>query len=174
MKGIQMQKFSRIEIENGIKSRSDESWLTPSQNELYKVIKPFIGGIDKVINVYGPQGCGKTFIAHILMKIKIAAYVTSIDQIHSSNLPLVIDNSPFERSAVRGVRNLMRRFELHQVILISRYRAEDSIPTFCLNLNAEDINVFRAILFRNFDLHLPNNASLNLWEHMKLIGGNNA
>lgn len=174
MKGIQMQKLSRIEIENGIKSHSDESWLTPSQNELYRDVRPFIGGIDKVINIYGPQGCGKTFIAHIMVKLNIAAYITSLEQICLSSLPLIIDNAPFERSAVRGVRNQMRKFELHQVIFISRYRAEDSIPTFYLNLTPDDIIFFRATLFRNFDLRLPDNSSLNIWDHLKMIGGINA
>jgi hypothetical protein len=174
MKGIQMQQLSRTEIENGIKSHSDESWLTPSQNELYKGVRSFVGGIDRVINIYGPQGCGKTFIAHIMVKLNIAAYITSLDQICLSSLPLLIDNAPFERSAVRGVRNQMRKFELHQVILISRYRAEDSIPTFYLSLNPDDIKFFRATLFRKFDLRLPDNTSLNLWDHLKLIGGTNA
>jgi hypothetical protein len=168
-----MQQLSRIEIENGIKSYSDESWLTPAQNELYKSVKPFIDGIDRVMNIYGSQGCGKTFLAHMMVKLKAAAYITSLDQICISSLPLIIDNAPFERSAVRGVRNQMRKFELHQVILISRYRAEDSIPTFFLNLNLEDIKFFRATLFRKFDLRLPDNTSLNLWDHLKLIGGIN-
>jgi hypothetical protein len=154
-----MQQLSRIEIENGIKSYSDESWLTPAQNELYKSVKPFIDGIDRVMNIYGSQGCGKTFLAHMMVKLKAAAYITSLDQICISSLPLIIDNAPFERSAVRGVRNQMRKFE--------------SIPTFFLNLNLEDIKFFRATLFRKFDLRLPDNTSLNLWDHLKLIGGIN-
>ena len=174
MKGIQMHQLSRTEIENGIKSYSDESWLTPAQNELYKNVRPFIGGIDRVINIHGPQGSGKTFIAHIMVKLRIAAYITSLEEICISNLPLIIDNAPFERSDVRGVRNVMRKFELHQVILISRYRAEDSIPTFYLNLNPDDIKFFRATLFRKFDLRLADNTSINMWDHLKLIGGNNA
>jgi hypothetical protein len=58
--------------------------------------------------------------------------------------------------------------------LISRYRAEDSIPAFGVTLTVEDLRFFRANLFRNFDLHLPESTSLNLWDHLKLIGESNA
>ena len=149
-----MPQISRTVIENEIKIHSDESWLTPNQTELYKGVKPFIGGLERVINIYGPQGTGKTFIAHLLAKINLVSYVTSLDGICFSSLPLVIDNSPFERTSVREIRNQMRKYELRQVILVSRYRAEDSIPTFGLTLTLDDIKYFRASLFRRFDLHL--------------------
>ena len=165
--------ISRTSIENNIKVHSDKSWLTPSQARLFGSVTPFIGGIERVINIYGPQGVGKTFIAHILFKAHLTTYITSIDQICQSNLPLVIDNAPFERTEVRGIRNQMRKFGLKQVILISRYRAEDTIPSFGLNLNQDDVKYFRATLFRLFDLHLPVTTSLSLWDHLKLIGDTN-
>ena len=168
-----MPSLSRISIENDIKFRSDQSWLTPAQSCLFNAVTPFIGGIERVLNIYGPQGGGKTFIAHIFLKQHLAAYVTSLEQICQSSLPLIIDNAPFERTDVRGIRNQMRKFGLQQVVLISRYRAEDSIPSFGLNLEQEDIRFFRATLFRLFDLHLPEATSLNLWDHLKLIGDTN-
>lgn len=165
--------ITRTEIENKIKIQSDEDWLTPSQANIIKELNPFIDGIERVLNIYGHQGVGKSFLAHILMKSKSVSYITSIDLICNSELPLIIDNFPYERTKVRGIRNLMRKFELRQVILISRYRAEDTIPTFGLTLTAEDLRFFRANLFRNFDYCLPESISLNLWEHMKLIGDRN-
>lgn len=168
-----MQSISRISIENEIKQLSDKSWLTPSQACLFDAVTPFIGGIERVLNIYGPQGGGKTLIAHILFKANLTAYVTSLDQMCKSSLPLVIDNAPFERTEVRGIRNQMRKYGLQQVILISRYRAEDAIPSFGLNLNLDDIRFFRATLFRLFDLHLPEATSLSLWDHLKLIGDTN-
>jgi hypothetical protein len=162
---------SRTEAENQIKLLSDRSWLTPSQTTVYQELIPFLDEFHRVVNLYGPQGVGKTFVAHILCKEDLTDYVPSPDLIHPADRPLVIDNAPFERTAVRSMRNQMRRHDLRQVILVSRYRAEDAIPSFALNVTPDDIRCFRATLFRHLDLRLPDCSALNLWEHLKLIGG---
>lgn len=163
--------YSRIEVENKIKTLSDASWLIPSQAAIYQELLPFLGRLHRVVNLYGPQGVGKTFLAHILHKEDRVDYVVSPDLVRSASHPLVIDNAPFERTAVRGMRNQARKFDLQQVILITRYRVEDTIPAFALNVTPDDILCFRANLFRQFDLRLPDCPALNLWEHLKLIGG---
>jgi len=162
---------SRTEVENRIKALSDVSWLFPSQAGVYGALLPFLGGLHRIVNLYGLQGVGKTFLAHILYKENRVDYVPSPDLIHPADRPLVIDNAPFERTAVRGMRNQMRRFDLQQVILITRYRVEDSVPAFALSLTPDDVRCFRANLFRYLDLRLPECSALNLWEHLKLIGG---
>jgi len=162
---------SRTEVENQIKLLSDASWLMPSQSTVYQELLPFLGSLHRVVNLYGPQGVGKTFLMHILCKEKRVDYVASPDLIRSADHPLVVDSAPFERTAVRSMRNQMRRFDLRQVILVTRYRVEDTIPAFALTITADDVCCFRANLFRNLDLHLPECSALNLWEHLKLIGG---
>lgn len=162
---------SRTEVENQIKILSDLSWLLPSQAILYQELLPFLGGLHRVVNIYGLQGVGKTFVGHILCKESRVEYVASPDLIRIAEHPLVIDNAPFERTAVRGMRNNMRRFDLQQVLLITRYRVEDSVPAFSLNITPDDVRCFRANLFRYLDLRLPDCSTLNLWEHLKLIGG---
>jgi len=164
---------SRTEVENQIKVLADASWFFPSQAAVYQELLPFLGGLDRVINLYGLQGVGKTFLAHVLCKEHRVEYVASPELIHPASRPLVIDNAPFERTAVRGMRNQMRKFDLQQVILVTRYRVEDSVPSFALNLTSDDVRCFRANLFRHLDLHLPECSALNLWEHLKLIGGLN-
>jgi hypothetical protein len=163
---------SRTEVENQIKELSDNSWLSPSQTEIHQKILPFLGGDHRVMNIYGLQGVGKTFLAHILYKEHRIDYVTSPELLLATNKPLMVDNSPFERTTVRGMRNQMRKFDLRQVILITRYRVEDTLPTFNLLLTPDDIRCFRANLFRYLDVRLPEFSTLNLWEHLKLIGGN--
>jgi len=167
-----MSVASRTEVENQIKLRSNLSWLMPSQSAVYNELLPFLDGFHRVINLYGIQGVGKTFLAHILCKEGLADYAPSPDLIRPAEHPLIIDNAPFERTAVRGMRNQMRRHNLRQVILITRYRAEDTIPSFILSTTPDDIRYFRANLFQHLDLRLSDCSSLNLWEHLKLIGGN--
>ena len=162
---------SRIEIENQIKSLSDASWLFPSQAALHQELLPFLGGLHRIVNVYGLQGVGKTFLAHIMSKEGQVDYIPSPDLLCTASRTLIIDNVPFDRTFVRGMRNQMRRFDLQQVILITRYRVEDSVPAFTLGLSEEDVRCFRANLFRHLDLRLPDCSTLNLWEHLKLIGG---
>ncbi|MBN1891044.1 MAG: hypothetical protein JW850_23815 [Thermoflexales bacterium] len=162
--------ISRTEVENQIKAQSDASWFFPSQVVAYQELLPFLGGLHRVVNLYGAQGVGKTFLAHTLCKENRIDYVSSPDLIRSASHPLAIDNAPFDRTAVRGMRNQARKFDLRQVILITRYRVEDTIPSFALSLTPEDIRCFRATLFRSLDLRLPDCAALNLWEHLKLIG----
>jgi hypothetical protein len=162
---------SRTEVENQIKALSNASWFFPSQAAVYQELLPFLGGLHRVVNLYGLQGTGKTFLAHILCKDNCVDYVSSPGLIRPSDRPLVIDNAPFERTAVRGMRNQMRRCDLQQIILVTRYRVEDSVPVFALSLTPDDVRCFRANLFRYLDLRLPECLALNLWEHLKLIGG---
>ena len=163
--------LSRTEVENQIKALSDATWFFPSQAAVYQELLPFLGGLHRIVNLYGTQGTGKTFLAHILCKEALVEYVPSPDLIQSASRPLIIDNAPFERTAARGMRNQMRRYNLHQVILITRNRVEDDVPAIALGLIEEDMRCFRANLFRYLDVHLPECAALNLWEHLKLIGG---
>lgn len=163
--------LSRTEAENQIKRLSDAAWLFPSQTAVYQEMLPFLGSIHRIINLYGAQGTGKTFLAHVLCKEGQVEYVPSPELIQLASHPLVIDNAPFERTAARSMRNQMRRHNLQQVILITRYRVEDDVPAFALKLTTEDVDCFRANLFRYLDLRLPECAALNLWEHLKLIGG---
>ena len=163
---------SRINVENKIKMISDVSWLFPSQKIVYSDICNILGSIYRVINIYGFQGVGKTFLAHVLHKEKKVEYISSPEQLKSSDLPMVVDNAYFERTAVRGIRNQMRKYSLNHIIIITRYRVEDTIPSIELKITSDDIAHFRSNIFRYLDLRLPNCSELNLWEHLKLIGGN--
>lgn len=165
--------ISRIEAENQIKVLADVSWLSPSQVCAFQELMPFLGGVHRIVNLYGLQGVGKTFLAHILCKEKHVEYTAGPELLRAAELPLIVDNAPFERTEVRGMRNLMRQFDLRQVVLVTRYRVEDSIPAFPLALTPDDVRCFRSNLFRHLDLRLPENSALNLWEHLKLIGGIN-
>lgn len=162
--------YSRIEVENQVKSLSDVSWLFPSQTAVRQELLLFLGGLHRIVNFYGLQGVGKTFLAHILCKEGQVDYVSSPDLMRAVTRPLIVDNAPFDRTFVRGMRNQMRRFDLRQVVLVTRYRVEDSVPAFSLSLTPDDVRCFRANLFRHLDLRLPDCSASNLWEHLKLIG----
>lgn len=162
--------ISRTELENFIKIQADSSWLTPSQLSAYEELNIFLNGLHRIVNLYGIQGSGKTFIAHILYKGKVVDYEPSPDGIRNSELPLAIDNANIDRTFARGMRNQMRKHNLRKVLLITRYRVEDFVPAVKLEIEAHDLECFRGNLFRHFDIKLPECNKLNLWEHLKLIG----
>lgn len=165
--------ISRTELENQIKTQSDSSWLFPSQAKAYNEFLSHFKGLYRIVNLHGLQGSGKTFLSHILFKEKLADYVTSPERIRKSKLPLIIDNSNFDRTFARSMRNKMRMYDLSQVILITRYRVEDFIPAINLTFTEVDRECFRANLFRYLDIKLPKSNVLNLWEHLMLIGETN-
>ena len=126
--------ITRTDVENQVKELSNASWFFQSQKSVYDELLRYLEGLHKVINLYGFSGVGKTFLAHVLIKENRVEYISSPELIHTTSLPLIIDNSPFDRTFVRGMRNKMREMELHQVILITRYRVQDSIPAFELRI----------------------------------------
>jgi hypothetical protein len=162
--------ISRTDLENRIKAQSDSTWFFASQTKAYNELKNYFSGLHRIVNLHGLQGSGKTFIAHILFKENLVDYVNSPENIRGSDLPLMIDNSYFDRTFARNMRNQMRRYNVRQVVLITRYRVEDVIPAINLEINYNDIDCFRGNLYRYFDLKLPDSRALNLWAHLKLIG----
>lgn len=163
--------LSRVEVENQIKERADVSWLTPSQASVARDLELFLGGPHRVINLYGPHGAGKTFLAHVLCKAGRCDYLPSAQSLRRSELPLVIDNAPSDRSSGRAVRNVMRLHSLSQLLLVTVEKVDDSIPAFQLSPTRSDIDFIRANLFRHLDVRLPDCGSMNMWDHLKLIGG---
>lgn len=131
-----------IEWLNLIKEKSNESWLTGSQSKLYNLIlnkwhsQPFI-------NIYGNQGVGKTFLAHILAKEHSYFYAQDTKLI-PPNLPQVIlDDTKYDRN----IRITAHNFAIGRIILISnRPVPEEAMPKLKLEINDHDLFHFQACL----------------------------
>ena len=157
-----------IDTVNRIKEQASMKWLTPSQLSVYDKVLSFLMPPFRVINVYGQEGVGKTFLGRILDKQGIAKYITSIGDVNDGEGTYVADNCDYRRGYVRNLRNLIHEKHLERVIILTKYPAEDSIPRLELNLTSDDIQVFKANLFR-IDVKLPSMQSDNLWHLLRSL-----
>jgi len=160
-----------IDILNQIKEKYTYDWLMPSQSIIYDAIEDFIGPPHKIINIYGKEGSGKTFLGWVLNKRGIGKYFSSLEALADNVEIAIIDNTLYDRDYVRGLRNTLWSKHVRQAIILTRYRAEDSIPTFLLELNEDDIQFFKGNLFRFLNLRSPEETIFNLWKYIHLIAG---
>lgn len=160
-----------IDILNQIKTHYALDWLTPSQRKVYDEFVAFLGPPHKVVNIYGKEGVGKTFLGWVLDKQGLAKYFPSLEDVTANHSVVIIDNAAHKRDLVRGLRNTLRDKHIHQAIIISRYRAEDSIPCFQLELTDDDVQVFKSNLFRHLDVKVPDGDFPNLWGYLLHAAG---
>lgn len=69
--------------------------LSPSNQEAFDYTTLWPKWINPMVNLYGPKGCGKTYLAHIWAEQANAIYFHSLEDAlsHASSIPgLVIDN----------------------------------------------------------------------------------
>jgi hypothetical protein len=143
-------------LEARIRDRLDVIWLTPSQKALWEAIQRFAGPPHRVINIYGPEGTGKTFIGWFLERINHSSYRVWPD-IQEPLLPrLTLDDVLPDRATARDVRPLVDKYDIQQIILLSRIRVnERAMPTFELRVTEDDFESFRANLYRHLQIILP-------------------
>lgn len=126
---------------NLIKEKADETWLTDSQREVYERIlsrwrsSPFI-------NLHGPPGSGKTFIARLLAKKHGYAYTHELEQAPKDAAQVILDNAQYTRM----MRPIARGLGLGRVLLITHSAVSEAMPRVALELNDKDVRQFLATL----------------------------
>jgi len=149
-----------------IRDRADINWLTPSQKAVWNSIKEFDGPPHRVINVYGGEGTGKTFLGWIMERENYATYMTWRETPKPQFPRLVIDEAKHDRTSTREIRPLVDALSLKQIILLSRIRIDEpSVPAFELRVLDEDIESLKANLFR----HLRINTHEGSFRNYKLL-----
>lgn len=159
-----------IEKINEIKTKLNKDWLTVSQKRIFNQCKEFLESHNKLINLYGKEGIGKTFIGWVLNKEKIGKYYSTVNEIEENQRSIIIDNCDYNRQFARNLRNKLRLKKINHALLITRYRVEDDIPAFCLNITEDDIKIFKHNLFVYLDMKVSDIIEKNLWEYFKRLG----
>lgn len=130
-----------VEWINLIKERADDTWLTHSQREVYEQIvsrwqsAPFV-------NLHGPPGAGKTFIARVLAKQHGYAYTEDLGQAPQSAGQVILDDAQYTRS----LRLIRKELELGRVVLVTRAPVSEAMPRAALSLDDKDVRQFQATL----------------------------
>lgn len=132
---------------NLIKEKADEDWLTDSQREVYEPIQSRWKSA-QFVNLHGPPGSGKTFIARLLAKKHGYAYTHDLEQAPASAAQVIVDNAEYTRM----MRPLARDLGLGRILLISRTPVREAMPKVNLELNDRDVRQFQATLAEHCDI----------------------
>ena len=132
---------------NTLKSQCDKSWLTPSQRSIFdKLASGFT--TQRVVNVYGAEGTGKTFLGWVLEKEGIGRYFLNVENLRQYNpdserMVAVIDNFPADRKAHRDFRSKMLDMGVERSVVLTQFAIPDDIPKLLLEFREEDRNQFK-------------------------------
>jgi len=130
-----------VEWINLIKERSDESWLTHSQREVYDQILSRWQSTD-FVNLCGPPGAGKSFIARLLAKGHGYAYAHNLADAPPSSANVVLDDAQYTRI----LRLARKDLALGRVVLLTRAAIQEAMPRAELSLDDKDVREFLATL----------------------------
>ena len=145
-----------------IRARLSPDWLTPSQRAVWEQLHLFNGPPHQVVNVYGVRGSGKSFLGWLLEREQYATYSLWSEQPQPVLPRLTLDNAPPDRASSRATRPLVTELNITQIILLSRQRVdEQAMPAFQLQITLEDMEYFRANLYRYLNIIIPESDKLN-------------
>ena len=154
-----------------IRDRISMEWLTPSQRRVWVALQSFEGPPHRVVNVFGQDGAGKTFLGWLMDRQKYAAYAEwSLAPVTPSMPRLVLDNAPSDRQHAREARSLIESHGIQQVILLTRARIDElALPTLEMQVNQDDVAHFRSNLYRHLGIAIPDDYARNYAEALALL-----
>lgn len=136
---------------NGIKAACTIDWLTPSQAQTWRELQAHLT-LGEVINLHGPIGSGKTFLAWLLIKQRNAVYVTSTG---ISSLPIaktidtddvtlpIVDDYPSTREAHRSLLKQLAYNGYVQAVVLTHSPIHDDCYRVQLALTKTDLDHVR-------------------------------
>lgn len=124
-----------IRLLNTIKERATAAWLTDRQRVVFDGILarwlslPFV-------NVWGAPGCGKSFVAQILVKTHNYVYKRDLQSLKEKATNVVVDDAHYTRL----MRVEAREQDLGRIILLTERPISDPMPKIELRLEERDVN----------------------------------
>ena len=134
----------RLRIVDNIKRHPTEELLTPTQRQIWESLCNLLQ-FPQRLNLCGPAGSGKTFVAWAVARTTGAIHVpipTALYGLVPGNEILMIDNAPHDEDDVRRIMATCNLLEARSFILITRQPVTMPIRTLELTLpTAADIDV---------------------------------
>jgi len=154
-----------------IRDRLALDWLTPSQKAVWEYVQRYDGPPHRVINIYGAEGTGKTFLGWLMERQTYATYGVWGNPAHPIHPRLTLDDASAERSAARDVRPWIEQMKIKQIILLTRYRVdEQAMPAFELKVTEEDLAVCRANIYRHLRIIVDDETQHNYKAMLNTLG----
>ena len=155
-----------LELHNFIKTHAALGWMTPSQRQALEAIQNLLRSY-RVINLYGPRGCGKTFLGWMCHRESIGIHLPhpSLLQRHTSTLSsscVIIDNVQSSRHGFRQILKEVQILSIPNLIVISQNPIKEQIAGIELHCTEHDYEL--AIHNLSLDNHQQEVGSqMNLW-----------
>lgn len=122
---------------NLIKERATPDWLTDSQRVAYeKILRQWHGA--PFVNLCGPAGCGKSFVARILVKEQDYIYTHDLQTAPQGAANVILDDAEYTRL----MRPTAQLLNLGRVILVTRTPVHDPMPRADIRLVERDVGQF--------------------------------
>lgn len=127
-----------LDLVNELKRRNIEELLTPTQKEISDRICALLD-FPQRLNLWGPTGCGKTFVAWAIARNTGAMYESSPERLSDETAfaeIIIVDNAPTTENAVRAILATCNLHEARSVILVTKWpidmpmrRVQMGLPT---------------------------------------------
>jgi predicted ATPase len=154
-----------------IRDRLTPEWLTPSESAIWDLIQRYDGPPHRVINIYGGEGTGKTFLGWFMERQGYASYSLWSEPPQPTLPRLVLDDGIAERDATRNIRPWIDRLGIRQIILMTRFRVDEAaMPAFEIKVTDDDLAVCRANVSRHLRLLVPEETQRNYKTLLNTIG----
>jgi len=127
---------------NLIKEEADHTWLSDHQRAIYdRILNQW--HVAPFVNIHGPPGCGKSFIARLLAKEHGYVYTTDLDDLTTHAEQVIVDGAHYTRM----MRPKARELDITRVLLFSPRPAGDPMPSAELRLDVHDIQQIMHTLY---------------------------
>ncbi|MBA7648851.1 hypothetical protein ES703_56641 [subsurface metagenome] len=133
-----------VEWLNQIKLKADYEWLTKSQRKAFNdIVERWPAEV--FLCLYGPQGCGKSFIARLLVKLHGYVYTNELKDLEPGPELIVVDGEEYNR-LMRPRAQMLRLKRV--VILMRRPPSRDRMPRTEVALSEHDVKQFQHNLIK--------------------------
>lgn len=150
---------------NLIKTRRTYAWLTPSQQVVLAAIAKVLQ-VPATVNLFGPAGVGKTFLAWVLAEQMSYVYLSTPNQLgqadSSETKGVIVDNCHPHRQAHRNLLKELHFLQIPCAILLTRELIHDYTHYVELKLTIEDIVHVQQNL-ASADVIVTNTDKPDLW-----------
>lgn len=123
-----------VEWVNLIKERATASWLTDNQRTAYEQILKQWPAVP-FVNLLGPPGCGKSFVARILVKEHGYIYTHDLQAAPEHAANVIVDDAEYTRL----MRPTAQMLGLGRVIVITCTPVRDPMPRAEIRLADKDV-----------------------------------
>lgn len=134
---------------NSIKDQCLRQYATPAQEQIFEMILNKFK-TQKIVNVYGSTGVGKTFLGWLLERHGYGKYCVNreeLDGLQKECKWVILDNGPISREESRALRVVLLDKSIKQMVVLTNKPIDEEIPKLQLCFGTEEREKFKQNLY---------------------------